>query len=62
MAAEMTQTEIARKYYLALYAGDKDTVRELAAPDMAFRDPTAPDAYGVPVLNELEPVDRKSVV
>lgn len=55
-AEDMTSSEIAEQYYTALYAGDNDAVRELAAPDMAFQDPTAPEAYGVPVLNELEPV------
>lgn len=56
MAEDMTSSDVAKKYYTALYAGENDTVRELAAPDIAFQDPTAPEAYGVPVLNELEPV------
>lgn len=27
----------------------------MASPNIAFQDPSAPDAYGVPVLNRLEP-------
>ena len=53
MAEGMTPTDIAQKYYLALYSGENDTVREMAAADKAFQDPSAPEAYGVPVLNAL---------
>ncbi|MEL7379645.1 MAG: ester cyclase [Pseudomonadota bacterium] len=56
MADDMNPVDTATQYFIALYAGETDTVRELAATDMAFQDPTAPDAYGVPILNELEPV------
>ena len=55
-AEDMTPTDIAQKYYQALYSGDNDTVRDMAAADMAFEDPSAPEAYGVPALNALEPV------
>jgi ketosteroid isomerase-like protein len=54
-AQDMSQIEIATKYYQALYSGEHDTVREVAAPDMIFEDPSAPEEFGIPAqLNELE--------
>lgn len=54
-ANEMSQIDIANKYYLALYSGDFDTVRNLASPEMVFEDPSAPPEYNVPAkLNKLE--------
>lgn len=55
-AENMSQDDIAKEYFTGLYAGDRDAVRALAAPDLAFQDPSAPAAYGVPVLVELEAV------
>ena len=52
---EMSQIEIGKKYYQALYAGDHAQVKELAAIEMVFEDPTAPPEFGIPPsLNNLE--------
>ncbi|MDA5556576.1 nuclear transport factor 2 family protein [Shimia sp. MMG029] len=47
-AQERSQIDLASQYYLALYAGDHETVRSLAAPDMTFEDPSAPAEFGLP--------------
>lgn len=49
------QTDIAKQYYQALYAGDFDTVRRVASADLKFADPSAPHEFGIPAqLNDLE--------
>ena len=47
-AQEISQIDLASRYYLALYAGDHETVRSLASSDMTFEDPSAPAEFGLP--------------
>ena len=55
-AQNMSQIDIATKYYNALYSGEYDTVRSVASPDMLFEDPTAPEEFGIP--SRIESLDE----
>ncbi|MGL6259836.1 nuclear transport factor 2 family protein [Vibrio sp. WXL210] len=52
----MKQINIATNYYDSLFSGNYDAVREVASPDLIFKDSTAPDGYGVP--NKIETLDN----
>ncbi|WED24737.1 ester cyclase [Vibrio sp. JC009] len=55
-AKDMSQIDIATNYYDSLYKGDYSTVRQLASSDLIFKDPTAPEGYGVP--NQIDSLNN----
>jgi hypothetical protein len=55
-AKDMNPVEVATQYYDSLYSGDYDMVKKIASADLIFKDPTAPEGYGIP--NQIVSLDN----